>query len=63
MTGTVRKTENHLDMTDFLDWNVKLFYVSVIKVPVGMKGSSEILFTCVKSNKLSRIYDWMNAKI
>ena len=63
MTGTVRKTENHLEMTDFLDWNVKLFYVSVIKVPVGMEGSSEILFTCVKSNKLSRIYDWMNAKI
>ena len=63
MTGTVRKTENHFDMTDFLDWNVKLFYVSVIKVPVGMEGSSEILFTCVKNYKLSRIYDWMNAKI
>ena len=45
--------------------NKQSFFVSVIKVPMGMEGSSELLFACVKSNLLSRIYDsfWMNAKI
>ena len=62
MTSSIRKTENHLDMIDFLDWNVKhqnkqTFFVSVIKVLVGREGSSEFLFACMKSNKLSRIYD------
>ena len=67
MTGSVRKTENHLDRT-VLDWNVKhqnkqTVIVSVINVLVVMEGSSELLFACVKSTKLSQIYDWMNAKI
>ena len=49
MTGTVRKTENHLDITDFLDWNVQhqnkqTVIESVIKVLVVMEGSSELLF-------------------
>ena len=66
MAGLVRKTENHLDKT-VLDWNVKhqnkqTVIVSVINVLVVMEGSSELLFACVKSNKLSQIYDWMNAK-
>ena len=68
--GTTAHRHNNrstIKMTDFLDWNVKhknkqTFFVSLIKVPVGMEGSSELLFACVKSNKLSRIYDWIYAK-
>ena len=43
--------------------NKQTFFVSDTKVPVGMEGSSELVFACVKSNNLSPIYDWINARI